>query len=418
MAGEQERFDQALRSALYQLYSPAALRNSPLRGWLTTADDGNSAMYLQRTLLSAIESLRPQLTTPADSRAWRFYQILRRRYTEQLPQNQVALDLGLSTRQLQREEQAARRELAAYLWQQSSFAQQQAGPAGLAEETLEMPSRDQELAHLLASTPATAIDPAVWLADLLETVMPLAQSAHTHVRLTLAEAMPAVVVQATLLRQALLDMLTTAIHNCAGGTVEIKLTAQPQLQIEILGNSEAALAKREPMRNREQWSMAAELIQLCGGTLSDQTSNQTDDVAHDHFHAIIRLPVAKPATVLVIDDNADTQRLLQRYLLGSQYQFSGAADGQQGIALALELTPHAIVLDVMMPTEDGWSLLGRLREHPQTGHIPVIVCTILPQADLAHALGAAHFLRKPITRTALLGALGQVTSAFPDDGVN
>lgn len=414
MAGEQERFDQALRSALYQLYSPAALRNSPLRGWLTTADDGNSAMHLQRTLLSAIESLRPQLATPADSRAWRFYQILRRRYTEQLPQNQVALDLGLSTRQLQREEQAARRELAAYLWQQSSFAQQRAGPAGLAEETLEMPSRDQELAHLLASTPATAIDPAVWLADLVETVTPLAQTARTAIRSALPAVMPSVAVQAPLLRQALLDILTTALHDCAGGAIQIELAAHPHLSIEIMGTAGTEQNARPAPHTSEQWAMAAELIQLCGGTLSDRSTSS----ASHHFHAIIQLPVAKQATVLVIDDNADTQRLLQRYLLGSHYQFSGAADGEQGIALALELVPQAIVLDVMMPTEDGWSLLGRLREHPQTGHIPVIVCTILPQGELAHALGAAHFLRKPITRTALLAALGQVTSVFPGDGVN
>jgi len=62
-------------------------------------------------------------------------------------------------------------------------------------------------------------------------------------------------------------------------------------------------------------------------------------------------------------------------------------------------------LDVMLPGIDGWELLGQLREHPQTSCIPVVVCTILPQEPLALALGAAAFLRKPVSREALLSAL-------------
>lgn len=414
MGEEQERFEQALRSALYQLYSPAALRNNPLCELLAAADEANPAMTLQRTLLNAIESLRPPGAIPTDSRAWRFYQILRRRYTEQLPQSQVARDLGLSTRQLQREEQAARRELGAYLWQQYSLPQQWTTPATLPEEMPPMPSRDQELAYLVASTPTTTIEPASWLADLLETVTPLAQRARTAIHATLPKAMPMVAVQAPLLRQALLDILTTAIHDCAGGSIQIKLAAHPQLSIEIIGERVANLRNAADLHTSEQWAMAAELIQLCGGNLIDRAATSP---AHC-FYATIQLPATKQATVLVIDDNGDTQRLLQRYLLGTPYQFSGATNAEQGMALALELAPQAIVLDVMMPTEDGWSLLGRLREHPQTGHIPVIVCTILPQGELARALGAAHFLRKPVTRTALLSALRQLTSVFAGNDVS
>jgi CheY-like chemotaxis protein len=70
-----------------------------------------------------------------------------------------------------------------------------------------------------------------------------------------------------------------------------------------------------------------------------------------------------------------------------------------------ELPPQIIVLDVMMPGEDGWVLLSQLREHPQTGHIPVIICSILPDAELARDLGAADFVRKPVRKTALLSAL-------------
>ena len=111
------------------------------------------------------------------------------------------------------------------------------------------------------------------------------------------------------------------------------------------------------------------------------------------------------ATVLVIDDNADALQLFQRYLSGSRYRFTGAQDAHRGLALAEELVPQVIVLDVMLSKEDGWTLLGQLREHPRTRGIPVIVCTILSQEQLALALGAADFMRKPVSRTELLSAL-------------
>jgi CheY-like chemotaxis protein len=60
---------------------------------------------------------------------------------------------------------------------------------------------------------------------------------------------------------------------------------------------------------------------------------------------------------------------------------------------------------VMMPNVDGWELLGRLRQHPSTADIPVLVCTILPQETLALSLGASAFVRKPITRQVFLSAL-------------
>lgn len=58
-----------------------------------------------------------------------------------------------------------------------------------------------------------------------------------------------------------------------------------------------------------------------------------------------------------------------------------------------------------MPQIDGWEILGRLRNHPQTHHIPVIVCTILSQEEMALTLGASGFIHKPISRQNLLTEL-------------
>jgi len=80
------------------------------------------------------------------------------------------------------------------------------------------------------------------------------------------------------------------------------------------------------------------------------------------------------------------------------------------IALAEKLAPRTILLDVMMPEVDGWELLGRLSSHPVTADIPVVVCTILAQRDLALLMGASAFLRKPFTRGELLAVLDELVT--------
>jgi len=119
------------------------------------------------------------------------------------------------------------------------------------------------------------------------------------------------------------------------------------------------------------------------------------------------LQVAERYSVLFIDDNDDSLRLMQRYLTGTQFAFYGACDPEQVIGLAEECAPRVILLDIMLPEIDGWELLGRLRAHPTLGGVPVIISTILPHQQLAASLGAAGFLRKPVSREALLQALDQ-----------
>jgi CheY-like chemotaxis protein len=84
--------------------------------------------------------------------------------------------------------------------------------------------------------------------------------------------------------------------------------------------------------------------------------------------------------------------------------------------LAQELRPQAILLDVMLPGMDGWETLARLRRHPATERLPVIICTILPEEQLALALGASAFLRKPLAREELLQALHGVGAQSPAAG--
>src|SRR5689334_7844734 len=95
---DRARFARLLHQVLTSLYDPTLLRRSPLVVLFNLEHKLNPGMALQSTLTEAIETLRPGKNVPPGTRAWRIYQILRRRYTEQVPQRQVALDLGLGVR--------------------------------------------------------------------------------------------------------------------------------------------------------------------------------------------------------------------------------------------------------------------------------------------------------------------------------
>jgi CheY-like chemotaxis protein len=144
--------------------------------------------------------------------------------------------------------------------------------------------------------------------------------------------------------------------------------------------------------------MAHRLAELCGAKLT----HTIDQVS---FDATVTLPELEQWPVLAIDDNADTLQLLERYTSGTRYRLVGTQDPERALALAEQILPQLIVLDVMMPQTDGWRVLSQLRQHPLTSSIPVIVCTILAQEALALSLGASAFVRKPVTRQEFLTAL-------------
>lgn len=70
-----------------------------------------------------------------------------------------------------------------------------------------------------------------------------------------------------------------------------------------------------------------------------------------------------------------------------------------------ELAPTAIILDIMMPDTDGWELLQRLRTQPTTTNIPIIVCSVFNDPQLAYSLGASAFVSKPTNREEILAVL-------------
>jgi CheY-like chemotaxis protein len=121
--------------------------------------------------------------------------------------------------------------------------------------------------------------------------------------------------------------------------------------------------------------------------------------------------------VLVVDDDPTVRDLLRRFLGSDGYGVATASDGAEGLRLARELRPTAIILDVVMPHRDGWDVLSRLKGDPDLRDIPVIILTIVDEKTLGYSLGAAEYLTKPIDRERLAGLLQKYTEGRSDASV-
>lgn len=108
--------------------------------------------------------------------------------------------------------------------------------------------------------------------------------------------------------------------------------------------------------------------------------------------------------VLLVEDNSDMRAFI-RAQLEDTYEVRESADGQEGLAKAIETTPDLIISDVMMPRMDGLQLCDALKKDERTSHIPIILLTA--KVDIASRLaalerGADAYLAKPFNRLELL----------------
>ena len=109
--------------------------------------------------------------------------------------------------------------------------------------------------------------------------------------------------------------------------------------------------------------------------------------------------------ILLIEDDTDLFALLKYNLEKEGYLVVGSQTGRGAVEMVRQERPDLIILDIMLPDTDGWELLRLLRESPATRSVPVIVCSVVREADLASALGAMQYLSKPVRRQDLLQAL-------------
>ena len=327
------------------------------------------------------------------ARCQRHYQILSYRYIQQFTQRDVANRLGISPRHLEREQNVAIQALAAQLRERYEIHERlepthfEGSPIADLNGAADI---DREMLWLGDSLAAHEAE----VGSITREAMRLAESLARKHQVILDHSsdtpLPSVAVARTVLKQILLNLITTAIHCVPGGRVSLDVRAE-QGQIVIRATTTASAQGTCHQPERDGLDMISRLVELFKGSL--HTSLNEGPLA-----ATVILPTVERIPVLAIEDNGDTLRLWERYVQDTRFCLMGVRDPDQALRIAVETQPRLIILDVMMPGVDGWDLLAQLRNHPSTSAIPIVVCTVLPQEELALSLGASDFLRKPATR--------------------
>lgn len=105
--------------------------------------------------------------------------------------------------------------------------------------------------------------------------------------------------------------------------------------------------------------------------------------------------------ILIIEDDPVFARILADMVRRKGYRVLAAADGESGLQLAAKHSPTGILLDVMLPGMDGWTVIERLKENASTRHVPVHFISAVDEANRGRDLGAVGFLTKPVSREAI-----------------
>jgi two-component system cell cycle response regulator DivK len=114
------------------------------------------------------------------------------------------------------------------------------------------------------------------------------------------------------------------------------------------------------------------------------------------------------AKILIVEDDEMNRDMLSRRLLRRGYDVILAMDGGEGVEKAMKDHPDIILMDMSLPTVDGWEATRRLKETPSTRTIPVIALTAHAMADderKAMAAGCDDFDTKPVELTRLLAKI-------------
>jgi CheY-like chemotaxis protein/HAMP domain-containing protein len=119
--------------------------------------------------------------------------------------------------------------------------------------------------------------------------------------------------------------------------------------------------------------------------------------------------------VLIVEDDPETART--ELDVARERGFKGiiALRGDSALALAHEYKPDAIILDMKLPVMDGWSVLERLKQHPETRHIPVHIVSAGDGRQNALRAGAVAFVEKPVSKEGLEDTFGAIRSFIDRD---
>lgn len=298
------------------------------------------------------------------------------------------------------------------------------------------------------------------LGEIIGTIQPLAQKNNNQLSLTCPDDVGSLHADQVKLRQSLINLLSNACKFTENGAITLSvkqmLVGSPQgpeenwLQFTVtdtgigmtpeqMGKIFQAFTQADTSTTRKYGgtglglAITKQFISMMGGEVTvdsiygegttftltlpqtvqlDRPSDETffappvhliDGESTATIHKLSGLSSEK--TILVIDNDTDACESLHSWLTDAGYNTVCAVDGQQGLVLADELLPDAIILDMMLADQDGWMVLQKLKAMPAVSQVPVILLSMTEEPDRAYELGVTDYMLKPVDHLYLLNLL-------------
>jgi PAS domain S-box-containing protein len=142
-------------------------------------------------------------------------------------------------------------------------------------------------------------------------------------------------------------------------------------------------------------------------------ASETEELATAKAPAPERpLSVGTAGVALVVEDDFKAAELIRLQLEAEGFKVLHAASAEAALVLAIQQPLSLITLDILLPNMDGWEFLGRVKQVPELRGVPVVILSIVADANKGFSLGAAAVMQKPISRLELYEALVGL-SLFP-----
>lgn len=403
-------FRRFVREGLTHLYEPGYLRAHPLAALLTDAGLIRTSDELAGFLIAAAQQLRPAGSAPQTSPGWRQYRYLQLRYVEGLSHRRIAADLLISTRQACREHDASLNALMNLLWDGWTGAVDRKSTRSLAKKKTTPDARagptqstEAELLRVGAEPPDGPISLDEVVESALATVSRPATARGLAFVVELAPSLPPVNVSRLALRHILLNVLGYYLETAEATTFIV--AAQPgegTVELEVRSTAGPGSDTTTDSAPRHAGlAMAERLAELQCLPLGIELSPGVGT------RVVLSLPAAPAKTLLLVEDNPDVGRLFRRYLTGTGFCLIHARSAEKALQVARVQRPDVVVMDVLLPRDDGWQFLESLRAIEGSTEVPVIVCSVVPERALALSLGVAEFLPKPVSQDTLLSTLAK-----------
>ena len=253
----------------------------------------------------------------------------------------------------------------------------------------------------------------------------------------------------TKIRQCLSNLLSNSAKFTSKGTVTLDVESYQDKEIEMVsfkvtdtgeGMSEEGVNKVFEVYTQAERSTTAkhggtglglplskEYAQMMGGDISLTSEKEVGSVftlflprESPEQEGLITDVVLKDIDddeklVVLIDDDVTMHDLIKRTLSKIGLTLVGATDSEKGMQMVRETKPKLLLLDVLMPGRDGWSILRECKSDPELKEMPVIMVSQLNQETLANSLGADDYITKPVDRDYFLEAVKKLLANKPID---